>query len=406
MIVSFREAFFVLAALLVLIGAAAALALRPPWWPPDGYNYAIRTQVFHGESFGQARSKAQAFYANTEFGRNPRYARLFRGTGKPQYWNLFAVRLLYPALASLFWDRAGFYSLIDVSLGAFVLCGLMIYGLCRQFGPPFLALAGTLAFVAFPKTWLYAHAALTDMLATAFVALTLLALCRWIATGKRSAFVVFCIACGALTATRPIPYIVLSAALLAGFAAALSGRRRLARSAGIAAAVAAVYCVAIVIALRVLRAPGLEWMLHDQQATWQRLYHVPIGALGPWYVHALAITLRSYGGYLLVMLIPLLAIYGIVRRWREPVVAVLAGAWLASLISAAFNPVPSEVIRTENLPALPALIPAAVLGVSLAYERFLQDSSKHPPQLPPHRPNVERGEVNRPAATATKARAP
>ncbi|MBV8637021.1 MAG: hypothetical protein JO322_02990 [Candidatus Eremiobacteraeota bacterium] len=183
-----------------------------PAWAFDGYVYGIRAQVDAGVPYAIALHDAREIY-RTKPAMQPAKARASLNSETPLWWNLFAVRALYPAVASLLWRFAGFQSLFYLSLGAYVAAAALLYTLFLRFSTPAVAAVVALFCILNPETQLIGRSDLTDMPAFALLAGALLAAMRYAERGRSIDLAWFAIVAAMLSFTRPVPYDLACAAL-------------------------------------------------------------------------------------------------------------------------------------------------------------------------------------------------
>ena len=176
-----------------------------PVWTADGYIYGIRAQVDSGIPYASALANARAVYMTDPAVRAPGTREMLRAK-TPPWWDLFAVRAIYPAIASILWPYAGFQSLFYVSLAAYVAAALLLYVMFLRFSSPVVAAIVALACMLYPEAQFLAASNLTDMLAFAFLAASLLAAMRYAERGALVDLAWFAIAALLLSFTRPVPY--------------------------------------------------------------------------------------------------------------------------------------------------------------------------------------------------------
>lgn len=327
---------------LVVIAVTAAIGFynmqMKPAWTSDGYIYAIRSQVDAGISYAIARTYSREFYSAKPAMQWPQ-ARATLHAATPKWWNLFAVRPLYPALASLLWPLAGFQSLLYVSFAAYITAGVLLYAIFLRFASPAIAAAVAIFCILNPEAQLIGRSNLTDMLAFALLAGTLLAAMRYATDGHFADLLAFALTAALLSFTRPIPYeLVCSVAPLLVAGAWRRGIDLIAISLGLTIALAAV--------MRITGAaipPVPNYIDASLATTW-----VTIVAL---FAHAAAP-------------VPLIALLAMRRRAD---VLICGGALASIVFTILVAPYPTDVMRTI---ILPSLIPLGC-GFAIAAEAAL-----------------------------------
>lgn len=331
-----------------------------PNWSNDGYTYLLRTQTDAGIPYARARSAARAWYADKPPMSDPRFIESYNAP-QPEYWRLFAPRVLYPWLASRLYPSEGVQSLLTVSNAAYVLALVAIFFLLALYVRPEGALLLTIACALFPEMRLLARAPLTDMLALALWCWTLLALCR--CARERSAVWLGIYAAAALlmTLARPIPYVPLCAAI-ALFLWARQKKAPAQMKAALAAGSFALALCALDAAMAAAAgAPSLGWTLQHIRAGSRLVTHAPLAV---WYGVRVAATSAATVAALLSLLAPVAAA---VRLWyarARPETAIYAGAAASTALTILSNPIPSDIPRVVVLPLLPII--AAGLAVTFA----------------------------------------
>lgn len=350
------RAFRILSVALLAGIAAALLSATGPQaqYTPDGYDYSIMMLMDRGIPYVQAEAQAEAFYAHQPVAKVAGVARWLHG--RPEYWNLFSVRRLYPWVASLLYPYRGFDAMIDVSRASYVATAVLVVLLAIRIAPLTWSFVLSIALSLFPPWRDYARCALTDPMAVALVAGTLLAGAALLSKQNVWRVVVFAALCGLLTFTRPIPYIILGAGIIAGIAAPRTGdRKRLAAAAWITG-IAAVWTAIVEAALAHANAPSFRWIVADTyQHFLARGYAPPGESLGAFYVREEIVI----AGHALVKgilgVVPLLAIAGMVLRRRDPAMPLLAGACAATWLGALVDPDRFDVLRCIVMPVAPAI---------------------------------------------------
>ncbi len=251
----------------VFLFAVASYAVLFPHakWSGDSYVYGVRSLMYHGVPYAQARTTAQKFFMTVPYAQDPGHRKLLQQP-IPVNWNLFKPRIVYPWLASLLFSKFGFQSLHIVSGAAYVCTLVILYFLLLEFATPWASALLTFAFGSVTVVKDVAEAALTDMLATAFVALSILCMVWFLKKGGGFWLAAFLVACGLLTFSRPIPYVLLAGAAVPLVVAILTGNAAMARRAGALGAIAFAWCVVIVVVGAYDRAPGFIALLRQAEA--------------------------------------------------------------------------------------------------------------------------------------------
>lgn len=358
------------AAALVIAGAVAGLlsAFGPrAQFTQDGYDYTIVMLMDRGVPYARAVAQTERFYAGQPVARLPGAQRWLHG--RPEYWNLFSVRRLYPWAASLLYPYRGLDAMIDVSRISYVLTAMLVVLLAMRFAPLWSALLLSVAISLFPPWRDFARCALTDPMAVALMTATLLAGATLLTKQTIWRVVAFAVLCGLLTFTRPIPYIVLGAGIVAGIAAPRTGDRKRLAAAGWITGITALWTAAIEMALAHAHAPSFRWIVAD---TYEHFlahgYALPNESLRTFYVHEeLTIALHAVvkGA---ASVVPLLAVAGVVLRKRAPETPFLAGACAATWLGAIVDPNRFDVLRCMVMPVAPAMaaFAAASLGTAMS----------------------------------------
>lgn len=345
----------VAAALIIGFGPKAKYTL-------DGYDYAIVMLMDRGASYAQAQSQAQAFYAHQPIAKMPEYARWLGG--KPEYWELFSVRTVYPALASILYPWRGFEALVDVSRASYIAVAVLVVVLCSRFAPVPWSVALSVAFDLFPGWRDLSRVALTDALAVALCTATLIAAIAYLQRGYAWRMFSFTLLCGVLTFTRPVGYIVAGAAVIAAVIALRRKNNERAIRAGALAAVAAAWSIAAMLALQSAHAPGLGWIFADTYAHFVAAgYAAPGQNLVHWYGAEELLIARLALRDAVVFVLPLFAIVGIALERRRPDATLLAGACIATWFGAIVDPDRYDMIRCVVLPIAPAMLALASAGI-------------------------------------------
>ena len=379
-----------------LIGAAkvavgAAMSLRADVrsgtrrWEPDSYDYAIRMLMRRGVAFPEARDRARAFFTEMfaqHAGDAEEYAPML-ALDEPEWWALFAPRVVYPALAAALYPGRGFAALTDVAAISYVASALLLYRFLRRFGDPASAAALALWYARSTPVRDVAVHGLNDSTALLLWigALDAMAELAEDGTGMRR-FVAFTVV---LSFTRPLPYLPFASGValaLAGMVARDSARVR----AGATIAVTATACaIAIAIVLARSGVPSTREHLRRVRESQRReigagklggmmtklhLADAPEHSLGRWYVTAAAASVATALKHAVVAVVPVLAVASLARVHNRSV-PVLAGALLGGLAGCVADPAPSATRRTVVLPLYPVFAAGCVLGIEgLLRRRF------------------------------------
>jgi hypothetical protein len=342
---------------------------------PDTYDFAIRMLMRCGLSKADAIDKASAHFAASWPGKENDAPGSY--VGEPMWWTLFAPRVVYPALAAALYPRRGFAALNDVAAASYVAGAAALYGLLRRFGDRPAALALTLWYL---RQWTVRNVglrALTDSTAMLLWIETLDAMVAIADEGKGWLRYVGLV--GALSFTRPLPYLPLAA----GGALALSGivrgdGMRVRRGSGIAA-IALVCAAAVTAVMQRAGMPStrehLERLREVQrgQSDSERLRRFaatfglqddPAHSLGRWYASRAALTVAASVKYAAFAVVPLLALPGLMRP-RRNAVPLLAGTLLGGLVGCVADPDPASSKRTIVMPLLPVFAAGCVLAWGL-----------------------------------------
>lgn len=355
-----------IAGAMALAGLAAALlsAFGPkPQFTLDGYDYATVMLMDRGIPYAQARQQAQDFYEHQSVATIPDEAPWLRG--KPEYWNLFSVRRIDPWVASLLYPYRGFSALTDVSRVAYVVTAMLTVLLVAQFAPLWLGVLFSIGLSLFMPWRQIGCDALTDAPAVALMTATLLAGALAMVRPTLWRIVAFAALCGALTFTRPIPYVLLGAGIVAGIAAPRDGDRRRLSAAAWITGIAALWVVAIEAALVHAHAPSFRWIVADTYAHFvERGYAPPHEGLRLFFLHEEATIAWHAIVKGLLAVVPALALVGAVLRRRHPAAPLLAGAAAAAWLGALVDPDRFDVVRCIVLPVAPVLMAFAAAAVS------------------------------------------
>lgn len=320
----------------------------------DGYDYAIMMLVDRGVPDAQAERHAAAFFATQPIAKNPLYAPWLHG--KPEYWELFSVRRLDPWLASLLYPWRGFAALIDVSRASYVAVAVLAVLLAARFAGVTLAVGAGAAISLFPAWRDIARDSLTDPLAIALTAATLLAAVACMRRRSIWRLAVFAVLCGALVFTRPIGYIIAGAAAIAAIAAVRCNDRDTKITVGWIAAISALWTLASVVALERAHAPSFGWIVADTyDHMLARGYAPPGEPLARWYVAEELAILRHALRDATLAVLPLLAVVGVALRRADRATPLLAGACVATWLGAIVDPSTQDMLRCVVMPIAPVV---------------------------------------------------
>ncbi|MDE2483401.1 MAG: hypothetical protein KGN02_14585 [bacterium] len=326
-------------AAVVALACALCIALQlhaDERWTFDGFAYTLRAELDAGIPYARAHATARALYARRAAFATPAQ-RAWLDAPEPQWWRLFAVRAIYPWLASRLWPWLGAQSLFAISGLAYVAAGLALYAMLLRFARPSIAAGCALLTMLLPESRLIGRSNLTDMLGDALWIATLLAMMRYADRPRSGALFVVALAATALAFTRPVPYMPLVSAL--ALAAAGYPRRALPLIALLAA-----LCALVV---------GVMWAAHADVPT-TPAYLAQLRAAG-------VVTLEWFVGSLAGPL----GLYALVAARGRSDVALALGACASALPTLLLNPLPTDVLRVVALP----LLPVVACGVALAAER-------------------------------------
>ncbi len=353
-----RQSFSCTLGGVLIAGVAAALLVLTgpkPQYTADGYDYAIMMLMDRGMPYAKAEEDASSFYATQPLASMREMFRARIGH-RPEYWSLFSVRRVYPWVASLLYPYRGFRALIDVSRLAYIATAMITVVLALRFAPLPYGVLLAIVVSLFPPWRHLASEALTDALAVSLTGATLLTASACMARRTLLPFALFAGLCGLLTFTRPITYIVLGAGMIAGIAAPRRGDRSRLTTAALLTGVAALWAVAIEVALARAQAPSFRWIVADTYAHFVQAGHAPAGeSLRAFFLHEefTIAGLALVRGALSVL--PVLAIAGMVVRRNDPAMPLLAGACGASWLGAILDPSHLDVVRCVVMPVAPAM---------------------------------------------------
>jgi 4-amino-4-deoxy-L-arabinose transferase-like glycosyltransferase len=361
------------------VALAAAATLRADVragagrWSPDTYDYAIRMLMRRGLSRAEATERATEFFAPAWPGKEKHAPDAFRG--EPMWWTLFTPRVVYPALAAVLFGRRGFAALNDVAAASYVASAVVLYRFLRRFGGRATAVALTLWYLRQPAVRDVAQRALSDSTAMLLWIASLDAMVEIADEG--TGWVRYAVLTGALSFTRPLPYLPLAA----GGVLALSGMvrgdgARVRAGAGIAAlALGCAAAVAAVLAragapstrehferMRGLEDSGSYSVRLERFAAAVGLQDDPTHSLARWYAGRVALTVATSVKYATFAVVPLIALPGLARPYRNAV-PLLIGALLGGLAGCVADPAPSSTQRTIVLPLFPVFAAGCVLAL-------------------------------------------
>jgi hypothetical protein len=376
------------------LAAAAALALgsaatlradvrrNVQRWTPDSYDYAIRMLVRLGIPYETARADARVFFA--EMFRRAGNAEEYGWTlaaDEPEWWKLFAPRVVYPALAAVLFRARGFSALTDVAAGSYVASTVLLYRFLRRFGGPWTAAA--------LAVWYLRSAAVRDVAVHAFNDGT--AMLLWIASLDAMVELVdhgtgrtrFVLATAALSFTRPIPYLPFASGVALAVAGAAAHDRERMRTGAALAATGAACAVAVSVVLARAGVPSTREHFERVRASQRGDFRIgllrrtlaklhldddPAHSVTRWYVTAAAMSLATSVKHAVTAVVPLIAVPALARAHGPRSVPVLAGALLGGLVGCIADPAPTATRRTVVLPLYPVFAAGCVLGV----ERLLR----------------------------------
>ncbi|MGH7736969.1 MAG: hypothetical protein ACREMP_03730 [Candidatus Tyrphobacter sp.] len=357
------------AAALAVVAAALLSAFGPrAQFTADGYDYAIVMLMDRGLPYAQAQARAERFYAGQPVAKVPDVARWLHG--KPEYWNLFSVRPLYPWIASRLYPLAGFNSLIVVSRASYAIVAALTFLLALRFAPLSLSFLLAIGISLFPPWRDIARDSLTDPLAIALMAGALYA-GAWV-MARRTIWNVgaFAILCGLLSMARPIPYILLGAGIVAGLAAPRTGDRSRLTSAVWITAIAAIWTTVLEVALSHAHAPSFRWIVQDTYAHFVARGYAPPGeSLRAFFVHeelTIGLHMLVKG---LITVVPVLAIVGMVIHRRDAAAPLLMGACAATWLGALVDPDRFDIVRCVIMPVAPAVAAFAAGTLATLWNR-------------------------------------
>jgi hypothetical protein len=377
-----------------LIGAAkvavgAAMSLRADVrsgtrrWEPDSYDYAIRMLMRRGVAFPEARDRARAFFTEMfaqHAGDAEEYAPML-ALDEPEWWALFAPRVVYPALAAALFPSRGFNALTDVAGASYVASALLLYRFLRRFGDPASAAALALWYARSAPVRDVAVHGLNDSTALLLWIGTLDAMAEMAEHGTGTLrFVAFTVV---LSFTRPLPYLPFASGVALALAGMAAHDRARVRAGATIAVTSAACAVAITAVLARAGVPSTREHLERVRESQRRevgagvlgavmtklhLADAPDHSLGRWYVTAAAASVATVLKHAVVAVVPVLAVVSLARV-RDRSAPLLAGALLGGLVGCIADPAPSATRRTVVLPLYPVFAAACVLGIERALRR-------------------------------------
>lgn len=345
------RAWLCFAAVILISGALIVWdSATQPNWSNDGYQYSIRMQMDRGVPFERARDISRAFYADKPPMSDPRFVSSVRAQ-YPEYWSLFAIRTLYPWLASRLPQSLGMRALLVVSNAAYVIFAAAVFLLCLEYAAPEAAALIALCVTLLPIVRVLGRADLTDMLASALWAVTLLCMYRFAVAPKAGWLAAYAVSATLMTLARPIPYIPLCGAAGLLVWALRSRDRRGAAAAYAMGASAIALCIAVAVMGARAHAPSFVWILGHIRAGSHLALHAP---LWQWYVaRVFAVTAGTIAGLFAAAAAPIgFAALLLLRRGNADA-ALFAGVIASTLLTIAVNPILSDVDRVMVLPLLP-----------------------------------------------------
>ncbi len=368
------------------VGLAAVATLRADLrrnvrrWEPDGYDYAIRMLLRRGVPFDDARARSRAFF--TEMfarERNPQFVPALAGD-EPEWWALFAPRVVYPALSAVLYPRRGFYALTDVAAASYVASAVLLYRFLRRFGRPASAAALALWYARSAAVRDVGVHGLNDSTALLLWTGSLDAMAELAQDGRGAVrFALFTVV---LSFTRPLPYLPFASGVALALAGAAARDRERVRAGATIAATAAACAVAITVVLARAGVPSTRE--HLQRVRESQRGDIGVGLVGRtllkfglsdkpqhsmlrWYVTAAATSVVTSLKHALTAVVPVLAVPALARS-RDRSVPVLVGALVGGLVGCIADPAPPVTRRTVVLPLYPVFAAGCVLGI----ERLLR----------------------------------
>jgi len=329
-----------------------------PNWSFDGYTYAIMMQMDAGVPYARARHVSQRFYADKPPATNSETAPYLK-TAYPQYWQLFAPRLLYPRIASWLWPHYGMQALLLVSEASLVGCVLLLFLLLLEYTGPEAAALLAFGFALVPEVQLLASGALTDMLATFFWLGTLWSMLRFAKSGSVPWLLGYATFATLMSLTRPIAYIPLACAAVLLLAGLRQHRARFVAAAIKLGAIAFALCVLLVVLGARSGSPSMIGIMQGLRAGSHYLNHGPFAM---WYAARVVAVLATFAAAALALLAPVVAVPALWQRRMDADGALCVGAMLSSLVTALVDPIVGDATRVILVPLLPILC----IGLAMA----------------------------------------
>ncbi len=339
--------------LLVLLTSMLVVRITQakPNWSFDGYTYAIMMQMDAGVPYAQARGVSQRFYADKPPATDSETAPYLK-TAYPQYWQLFAPRLLYPRIASWLWPHYGMRSLLLVSEASLVGCVLLLFLLLLEYTGPEASALLALGFALVPEVQLLARGALTDMLATFFWFGTLWSMLRFAKSASVPWLLGYAAFATLMSLTRPIGYIPLACAAVLLLVGLIERRARFVAAALQLGAIALALCVLVVVLETRAGGPSMIAIMQGLRAGSRYLNHGPFAI---WYGARVVAALVTFAAAALALLAPVVALPALWRRRMDADGALCAGAILSALLTALVDPIVGDATRVILVPLLPVL---------------------------------------------------
>lgn len=316
-------------------------------YTPDGMVYARYAARDAGASERQATLMVRSVYEQTPLMRVKRYRDLVEIDPSVAFARsrIFANRVLYPWVVSLFLPVAGFTVMFWIGAASFACFGIALFWALMAFGRPWIAAALSIAALLLPLTRELAASDLTDVFALLWWTVALGALLHSLREQRAGTIALLALASVLLALTRPAPYLVVLPALVLG----------LVRGFWWPLAASACGAAAYGITDFATHAFGLR-----EQLRWVYVHESPQRVpFAQWYRGAVLQTLRYTAGGAVRTLVPLLAaaamVYGWMRLHLRAEMAVLCAAAVACLAAIPFNPVPSSIPRVAVLPLVPVI---------------------------------------------------
>lgn len=346
-------------------------------WNPDSYDYAIRMLRLRGVPLAEAADQARAMLTRESWlTRDPRFAHAYQGL--PEWWALFAPRVGYSALAALLYGRRGFAALTDVAGASYVASAVVLYRFLRRFGDPAIAAALAAWYVRDPAVRDVGLHAMSDSTALVLWIAALDAMVALNRGGGPSAWARFAALTGALSFTRPLPYLPLASGVaLAVSGAAAGDRARLRTGAGIAAiSLGCAAAVGVVLAragvpstrehmerVRAAQPGGVDGGRLDQLIARLRIGDEPSHSLGRWYATTVGITVATALKHAVTAVVPVIAVGGLARRDHRDA-PLLLGALAGGVVGCIADPDPRSTRRTIVLPLYPVFAAGCCLALA------------------------------------------